>query len=186
MHRPARPFGVTLAILSSLLLFTILPLMQVGIVLAVQQRFLNVQLVDDGIQPIALGGDFLGFSPLLVILQTVLAFAFLVIAILAWRGRPSFIRFGLVLAVIVLSLIQLATIVLPNLSAVNLEEGIDSGASVWEALGIGQFLSGLPVLLYVMWYMNRAPARAFYRGYFLTDVDPQPYIATEVEKNLPV
>lgn len=169
MHRPPRPFGVTLAILSSILLFTILPLMEVGIVLIVQQRFMNLQLVDDGIQPIAMGGDFLGFSPLLVILQAALAFIFLVIAILAWRGRPASIRFGLIAAVIVLTLIRLGLLFLPILSTPSFENGIDSGASVWEALGIGQFLSSLPVLLYVMWYMNRAPARAFYRGYFLAE-----------------
>lgn len=181
MQRPPRPFGVTLAILSSLLLFTILPLMEVGIILIVRQRFLNVQLVDDGIQPIAMGGDFLGVSPLLVTLQAVLAFSFLVIAILAWRGRPSSIRFGLVVAIIVVTLIRFATLLIPGLLSGNLNQGIDSGASIWEAVGIGQFLTGLPVLIYVMWYMNRAPARAFYRGYFLTDVAPQPQITTEIK-----
>ncbi|MEZ4667709.1 MAG: hypothetical protein R3E39_07305 [Anaerolineae bacterium] len=169
MRRPLRPFGVTLAILSSLLLFTILPLMEIGIVLLVRLRFMSVQLIDDGIQPVAIGGDFLGFSPILGVLQTVFAVAFLIIAILAWRGRPPYIRFGMVIAVLGLTLFRFAIIIAPKLVSGSIENGIDSGASVWDALGLGQLLSGIPILLYVAWYMNRAPARAFYRGYFLSD-----------------
>ena len=143
--------------------------MEIGVVLLVSQRFLNVQLVDDGIAPIAMGGDFLGFSPILIVLQAALALAFLVVAVFAWRGRPPSIRIGMVLAVTIVTLIRFALLVLPNLTPANIANGIDSGTSLWDGLGIGQFLSGIPILVYVLWYMNRGPARAFYRGTFLPE-----------------
>src|SRR6185369_13422126 len=111
MQRPPRPFGVTLAIIASLLLFTVFPLMEVGMLLSVRLHFANVTFEGDGPQPFAMGADFLGIPDSTIFLQAVLALIFLVIAIFAWRGRPSFMRYILMAACAGLTLYSIATIV---------------------------------------------------------------------------
>ena len=60
MQRPSRPFGVTLAIIACLLLFTVFPLMEVGMLLSVRLHFANLTFEGNGPQPFAIGADFLG------------------------------------------------------------------------------------------------------------------------------
>src|SRR6185436_16147876 len=98
MQHPPRPFGVTLAIIASLILFTIFPLLQVGMLLSVRLHFSNISFQDDGLQPFAMGADFLGIPDSKIFLQAIIALIFLIIAFFAWRGRPPFMRFVLMLA----------------------------------------------------------------------------------------
>jgi hypothetical protein len=57
--------------------------------------------------------------------------------------------------------------VLRLLRTPSLEDGFTSADAIFDALRSGEVLLMLLVALYVVWYMNRAPARAFYRGYYL-------------------
>jgi len=167
--RPGRPFGVTLAIIASACLFSILPLLQIGIILMVRQHFLNMDFQDSGLDLIAMGGDFLGVSESSLLLQLFLGLGFLVIAILAWRGRPSSVRFALIGAVFVLTALKLVSVVAPFFTTPDFQAGTSSLDGIMRSLGTGQLILEVLVLLYVVWYMNRGPARAFYRGYYLPE-----------------
>ena len=167
MQRPPRPFGVTLAIIASLLLFTAFPLMEVGMLLSVRLHFANLTLEGAGPQPFAMGADFLGIPDSKIFLQAIIALVFLVIAIFAWRGRPSFMRYVLIAACAGLTLFNILNVVVAQLSQQNLADGISSLDSILNSLSVGQFVISLLVTFYVVWYLNRGPARAFYRGYYL-------------------
>ncbi len=168
MQRPPRPFGVTLAIFASLILFTIFPLMEVGMLLSVRLHFANVSFGGDGPQPFAMGTDFLGIPDSKIFLQAILALIFLVIAFFAWRGRPSFMRFVLIFACAGLTLFNILNVALSQLSQQDLSAGRSSLDSILNSLSLGQFVISLLVTFYVVWYLNRGPARAFYRGYYLS------------------
>lgn len=167
MQRPPRPFGVTLAILASLILFTCFPLMEVGMLISVRLHFANLKFADDGTQPIAMGADFLGIPDSKIILQATVAIIFLIIAILAWRGRPKYMRFILMISCAGLTLFNILNIVAGQLSQQNLDAGVSSLDAILNSLSLGQFAVGILVTFYVVWYLNRGPARAFYRGYYL-------------------
>ena len=177
MPKPGRPFGVTLAIIASACLFSILPLLQVGLILSVRQHFLNMNFQDSGLDMIAMGGDLLGVPESSLILQTFLSIAFLVISIMAWRGKPSSIRFIMIVAVALLTGIKFVSVLIPLFSQPDFQKGTSSLDGIMNSLGAGQFVIEFFILLYVLWYMNRGPARAFYRGYYLPD--PAPVTASE-------
>jgi hypothetical protein len=171
--KPGRPFGLSLAIIASVMLFTLIPLMQVSMVLLVQYRLQSTTLSigsDSGeVQPIAVGGDFTGVSDSALFVQTLLGLAFLMIAVFAWRGRPSFIRSVFVAAVGGLTLLTLVASALPLLAQPDLQSGFDSGAGISHSLLSTRIVFSLLVPLYVVWYSNRAPARAFFLGYDLAE-----------------
>ena len=100
MQRPGRPLGVSLAILASVVLFSVFPLILVAMVLLVQEHFQNADFSLGSFEPIAVGGDFLGVSTENLAIQTILSLGFLVIALFAWRGRPASIRFVMLGAVL--------------------------------------------------------------------------------------
>lgn len=166
MQRPPRPLGVSLAIVTSVFLFTLLPISQVILIVVVRQHFMNLSF-PSGLQPTAVGGDFLGVPASSLFLQTVLALVFLIVAVAAWRGRRPAMRFVMVLTVIALTAIKLISLITQSAAPQSLENGISSGNGLFNALSAGQFVTELIVMLYVVWYMNRGPARAFYRGYYL-------------------
>jgi hypothetical protein len=181
MQRPPRPFGVTLAILASLILFTFFPLMEVGMLISVRLHFANLKFSDDGTQPFAMGADFLGIPDSKIALQAVIAIVFLIIAFFAWRGRPTVMRYVLMLSCAGLTLYNILNIVVPQLSQQNVDSGASSLDSILSSLSLGQFAIGVLVTLYVVWYLNRGPARAFYRGYYL----PKPVDASVSEVGAP-
>lgn len=167
MQRPPRPFGVTLAILASLILFTVFPLLQVGMLALVQLHFARVTFADDGTQPMIMGADILGVPTSRIILQVVLAIVFLLVAFFAWKGRPPFMRFVLMLSCVGLTLFSVISAVLVQMGQYQQELGASSLDSILGSVAVGQFGLGIVVTLYVIWYLNRGPARAFYRGYYL-------------------
>ncbi len=171
--KPGRTLGVSLAIFASVMLFSILPLMQVAMVLILRYRMQSVNLPDgtSAVQPIAVGGDYTGVTDLGLVLQSLLGVVFIIIAVFAWRGRPAWIRLALLVAVLVLTVVTVALSILPLISGSNLNAGIDSGAAIVHTLLSSRLAASLLVALYVVWYMNRGPARAFYRGYYLTEPD---------------
>lgn len=163
-----RTLGVSLAVIASALLFTVLPLIQVAMVLIVQARLSNLpaQLAaqqDVLGEPLFSGGDLLGLSPVAVALQMVLALGFAPIAVLAWRGgRPS-VRLLFIGAVLALTAISLLRALAAALGQPTLEGGLDSGQALAQQAAACSLVWQAAIPLYVLWYMNRAPARAFFR-----------------------
>jgi hypothetical protein len=171
--KPQRTFGLSIAIIASTIIFSIIPLFQVGMVLRLQQ-FLNerefeLPTTDEGVttNPIAIGGDFTGVSTLSLITQTVFAVGFLAIAVFAWRGKPQRIRVVMIAAVIGLTVLSIAQSFATMTTQPNVSQGIDSGAELSRSLACVSLFFQIAVPLYVVWYLSRAPARAFYRGYYL-------------------
>jgi len=166
---PPRTLGIAIAILASVCLFSCLPLLQVMMLLTLRGN-LETELVplETG-GTAAFGGSILNASDERLLLQTGLALLFLLIAALAWRGKPPVIRFILVAAVILLSAGNIALLVNALITPQSLQTGIDSGETVTRSLATIQLLITAVIPLYVVWYMNRGPARAFFRGYYLEE-----------------
>jgi uncharacterized membrane protein (UPF0136 family) len=147
-------------------LFSVLPLLQVGILLLLRERLRAVEFLEEGG---AVGSYLTGISDTRLFLQVVLGLAFFVIAVAAWRGRPRAIRLVMVAAVLLLTVVTVAL----DLSAVSqptaAAEGFDSGAGLADTLLSARSALSILVGLYVVWYVNRGPARAFYRGYYLEE-----------------
>ena len=167
MQRPPRPLGVTLAIIASLVLFTLFPLVEVGMIMSVRFHFSNMTFADEAEAPFAMGADFLGIPDSKILLQAVIALVFIIIAFFAWRGRPPVMRYVLMATCFGLTLLSILSVVLSQLSQPQLAIEASSLDSVLNSISLGQFALSLLVTLYVVWYLNRGPARAFYRGYYL-------------------
>ncbi len=167
MDKPGRPIGVSLAIIMSVIWFAVLPLLQVGLLLLIQQRFQNLDFTAGGIEPIAYGGDFLGVPVWILVVQVICGILILFVAVFAWRGRPRWMRQALPGAVILLTMTTLFLTLRQATTQPDLQAGISSMDAISTAILKGEFLGSLLVMLYVVWYMNRGPARAFYRGHYL-------------------
>lgn len=155
------------------MLYSLLPLLQVVMVLIVQLRLQSMQLIipdeNGGIAPLAVGGDFTGVASGGLILQTLLAFFFFGVAVAAWRGKRRWARGVLIASVIGLLGFTVAATVPALLTPQTLETGFDSGEPLRQSVQWGRLLLSSLIALYVLWYVNRGPARAFYRGYYLPD-----------------
>lgn len=163
MEKPGRPLGLSLAILISVVLFSLLPIGQVIFVLSLQRQFESIEFLEGGG---AVGGS-LQVSQTNLIIPVILGVLFLVIAILAWRGRPPQIRFVFVAAVIIVTLVTIALSTAGVAQPADVSQGIDSGMQLTSSLMSARVLVSVLVALYVIWYVNRGPARAFFRGYYL-------------------
>jgi len=159
-----RPFGVSLAIIVSVMLFSILPLLQTGVILLLDWRLRQAELGLNADEAFAVGGDFRGVSDGAVIFQAVSGVVFFVLAVLAWRGRPRWGRGALMAAVILLTIVTMINTASGLNTQSSTNTGIDSGAGLVQQLLCGRLVFTILIPLYVLWYMNRAPARAFYRG----------------------
>lgn len=169
--KPPRTLGVSLAILASVMLFTVLPLLQVAAPLLIQYRLSQVDLPSpDGtgtVRPVAVGGELEGGSNGATLFQLGTSTLFLVIAIGAWLGRPRWIRGVMLASVLILLTLTVITSIATLNAPPDINSGLDSGQSLTASLIYARLaVSGL-VTLYVLWYLNRGPARAFYRGYYL-------------------
>lgn len=166
MIRPGRTLGLSLAIIVSTALFSLLPLAQVAVFLLLRERSRQIEyLISGG----AVGGDLGGVADSTLIIQVILGGIFLVVAALAWRGKPATIRFVFVAAVAGLTLINVALTLVSLNTAQTLQTGLDSSASLTASLLRARLVISVLVSLYVIWYVNRGPARAFYRGYYLPE-----------------
>ncbi len=156
-HRRYRPLGLSIAILATAGLYGIWPLIPVLMLVWINARGHSF------------GGEFQ--SPL-AWSNAVLGFITLVASVIAWIGRPPWSRWVLIALVIlatVLRLVQIGTDSLAKPTA-----GAPSGgnlSSVTQPLSVCQGLLLIFIPLYIIWYMNRAPARAFYRQDQILDSD---------------
>lgn len=175
--KPARTLGISLAIIASVMLFTLLPLMQVALILSIRVRIAAVNLdipgEPDAVTPMLSGGTLEGVNDVGLVVQVILGLVFLGIAYFAWRGRPGWIRLVMLGAVLALTVATIALSIIP-LTGDDYAAGIDSGTAIRQVLLSSRLLVSVLVALYVVWYMNRGPARAFYRGYYLDDPNTAP------------
>lgn len=173
--KPGRPFGVTLAIIVSLLVFTVIPLAQIGLIVSIE-RFVQSQndtpLLSEqegNVTGFQSGGEFVSdTNDDQLTLQVVLSVGFLFIAAFAWRGQPAFMRYVFMATVLIQTAVNVWLIVAPRWQ----QSAQTTGGSLdgfLASLQCGQLALIVLVPVYVVWYLNRGPARAFYRGYYLNE-----------------
>lgn len=162
--RPRRPFGVSLAIFASVFLFAGVPLLRVFFFLSLPRLTFSEE---DGI----ITGMSSPVSDVALFVDLMSGLIFIVVAVFAWHGRPSFVRLLLMLMTAGLSLFNILQGYLPALLTVPdpLEMGIDSLFETGRSLQLLLLVVTALVALYVVWYMNRWAARAFYRGFYLPE-----------------
>ena len=165
MRKPQRTFGLSLAIGLTVLLFTCAPLTQFTFVSMLDQR---LQPTYDANAPFAAGGDVRAVDRTRLYAQTAAGVLFLGIAALAWRGKPARIRYVMIGAVLALTTFNAALALGTLNTPQTARTGIDSGDALNRTLLLTQLCFTVVIPLYAVWYMSRAPARAFYRGYYLT------------------
>lgn len=180
-NRPPRTFGLIVAIVTSAIMFSFIPLAQVGIVIAIQTHVgAAVATIPDPsgsdgtMEAFASGANFQGAEPARLAVQTILALTFLVIAALAWRGRMPRMRLIYSVSIALYSTLTIVLALQAVLSPVDISQGIDSGTEIARTLSLLQALTTTLIMLYVLWYVNRAPARAFFRGYYLPTKEGTP------------
>jgi len=163
-QRPLRPFGLSLAILASAVLFGLLPVVESAITLALS----NYQVVEEGL---ASGIRLSNYDPATSFVQMALSGIFLVLAVLAWRGKPKTMRYVFPLAVLAFAVGNILLRLWPALSMpANLLDGIDSAREATQSYLRGQIIITALTALYCLWFSNRWSARAFFRGSY-TEAD---------------
>jgi hypothetical protein len=140
--------GIILAILLSAMIYGFLPLMTSGFALALwsgaTDRLIGVQV------------DWA---------RVVLAGITLVTCVIAWIGRPSWSRWLLIGVIWIATVIGVAQLFVGLNAQPSLSEGIVGGSLSGGTLFTCQLPLYIFVPLYVTWYLNRAPARAFYNRF---------------------
>lgn len=162
-RQTTRPFGVSLAIVLSLILFSFIPLLQVFFTV-----YIRTQMGDSGMQ-IGGSGDAIGgalgivsITDVQLLLRGIPALLYVGVAVMAWRGWPPVARY--VMSVSVVGLWLYGTVLgLLRERTFSAAGGVSSDGVLRWLQSIDFVISAL-VVVYVVWYMNRAPARAFYRG----------------------
>lgn len=171
--RPGRPFGLSLAIFAIMILFSIIPLMRIALDFVIIQHFNNFDWSfdadDERFDPIFSGADIQTVDVGSTVMILALSLSFLVVCVLAWRGRPAWIRYVLFFGVGALNLVNIAALLMTFLAPPDPLAGFTSADSLVRSSQMVYIGLNLLTSLYLIWYMNRAPARAFYRGYYLPD-----------------
>ncbi len=148
--RVRRPPGVTLATAAVALLYGVRPLVEIALWSRLDAT------AEEALLP---GGvDITTWAWA----EGVFGAVMLVLCALTWWGRPAWIRWGLIGAMLTLTAINLARIV----QAWGVELDPIFGGQLQSTLR-SALLCQLPMMvlvpLYVVWFLNRAPARAFFR-----------------------
>ncbi len=145
-----RPPGLTLALLATAALYGVLPLLEAYFLYRLDATAEEAFLLG-GVTITAWTWIQAGYGALI-----------LVVCALAWWGRPPQIRFVLSALLLLLTAVTLYRVV----ETWTTPQDLIFGGQVQAALR-GFLRCQLPALvlvpLYVLWYLNRAPARAFYR-----------------------
>ncbi|MCU0496802.1 MAG: hypothetical protein MUF87_05565 [Anaerolineae bacterium] len=169
--RPGRPLGLSLAILSTVFVFSLLPLTRLGLDLLIENHIRNLDwsldLGGERYDPYFAGGEVDVVSDQRLLTEVTLGGLFLMIAIMAWIGRPKWIRWMLFAWILGLGSVYALLLLSALLTPTGIDQSLDSAANLVRSSQIGYLLTIVLVCVYSVWYMNRAPARAFYRGYYL-------------------
>jgi hypothetical protein len=178
MKKPPRTLGISLSILAATCLFSCLPLTQSAVLLSLASRqqteFLPPPAQPGAITPSAIGSEIFGLDTTRLVVQAGIAIGFLLLAIFAWRGKPPIILPVFIGAVLLLSIGNFVLLFNQLTTPPDLTTGIDSGAGIETSVNISQLCLSLAIPIYVVWYMSRGPARAFYRGYYRETPDGTP------------
>ncbi len=162
-ERVYRPLGLTLAIIATAIWYGGMPLFSLYF----------LQRVGAAAEETFIAGG-VGIS-IWDYMNALLGGIILIICILAWGGRPSWIRFVLIVSIVLPTLVNLYRIYEVLTATANpLTSG--SADEVWDNILRCQVPGMILIPLYVTWYLNRAPARAFYQRI------PRSKLAPEWEK----
>lgn len=160
LGKPRRPFGLTLAMVAAVVTFTVVPLIEVLFVFAIQE--VRVSVESGGM----MGGAFIGFTIMPLLVQMLVSIVFFFITLVAARGKPARMQWVYPLVVVVVGVGFLLLRVLPISSSSSPEAGYDSlmvfrqtvlNCGLWIILGIIGF---------TVWFSRRWSVRAFFRGYY--------------------
>ena len=168
-NKPGRPFGLSLAIITVAVIFAVIPLLRIGLEIWLLSHFQNfswtVDTDEEMIEPIMSGVNF-DFDYIATGGQALLAIGILTLCILAWRGRPRWVRSALVWVVLIIDAMYILAMVVSLTRPRDLSEGITSADELAAPLQGGYFILLILTTSYLVWYINREPARAFFRGAF--------------------
>ena len=149
-ERVRRPPGVTLALVAVALLYGVRPLLEAALFHRLDAT------ADEALIP---GGITISVW---TTVEGAVGGVMLILCALAWIGRPPRIRWALIGAMLALTAVNLFRIIQAWGTAPDPIFGGQMQSALRSAL-----LCQLPLMvlvpLYVVWYLNRAPARAFFR-----------------------
>lgn len=171
--RVFRPLGLTLAIASTAVIYGLLPMLRVYFLWRINRS------ADDALM---LGGvdvttwDWLGGA---------LGAVMLALCVWVWIGRPYGIQFVFVGLLLVLTAVHLYRIVEVWQTDIDPLSGGPSQQRAQD-LFTCEFPALVVVPLYVVWYLNRAPARAFFRRVPLPALGKAPDAAVTTSTQQPV
>jgi hypothetical protein len=155
--KPRRPFGVTLALVGGVFVFSLIPTLMI-FVLAYLANYVQND-VEGGISGIEFTGG--NFQPLLVPL--VMALIYFGLAAWAWRGKPPVVRFVFPLVTALYCIVTWALLTIPQRTG---PEVYDSASDMAQTASTVYIFVMIGATTYIAWFMNRWSARAFYRGYY--------------------
>ncbi len=176
-NKPGRPFGLSLAIVTVALIFAVIPLLRIGLEIWLLNHFQSfswtVDTDEEMIDPIMTGINF-DFDYVSVGAQAVFASLVLILCVLAWRGRPRWVRSALLWTVLIIDAIYILSMIVSLTAPRDLSEGISSADDLAGPLQGGYFVLLILTTTYLIWYINREPARAFFRGAYRDEVSLKP------------
>ncbi|NDJ76407.1 MAG: hypothetical protein GYB65_09120 [Chloroflexi bacterium] len=172
--RVYRPLGVTLALVATGVLYGILPLLEV---------YLLQELEATAGEAYIQGGVSISTWK---VLQALYGGVVLMICIWAWWGRPPWVRFVLIGAILLPTLFNLWRVIDAWTSEIDPVFGGQAQEASRTFL-LNCYLPGIILVpLYVVWYLNRAPARAFYWRVPLSELAAQdPRLAQPAQEGWP-
>jgi len=152
---PRRPFGLTLALVVGLLLFVVMPMLQVVFLISLNSTFSAENGI--GISGVEVQG--LQIEPL--ILNGSLSLIYLIVVILTAMRRFKWMRLGFPIITLLYTLFYLV----PQLTSSNTAiTGVDSGQQLTQNFNVIYMVMASILTIYSFWFLNRWSARAFYRG----------------------
>lgn len=161
--RPRRPFGVSLAILLSLMIFVVIPMVVViffaassGILYRIESEAMS------GINVV--GVSLTSFTGVIIVSTLVL-----ILGVAAWRVRSEWVRRLFSLVVLGAGVIGSVSLLQSALTGPSLESGIDSATEIARNNTIIIIVVLALVTAFSVWMMQRWSAKAFYRGYYTQD-----------------
>jgi hypothetical protein len=147
--RRYRPLGVTIAILATLGLYGLWPMIPTLLEIWVSAR---------GHQNV--GGEVVS---VISWVNTALGFITIVACVMAWVGHPRWSRWLMIVLVLLATVLRLVqTVQALTTPTCAIGQACGSLQSLERPYTLCQGLMLILVPLYIVWYMNRAPARAFY------------------------